>query len=208
MSLPLTANRVALTLLQSIEAISIPGRLQLFHHSPSQALSIYGVLTGMALPCILFPSAITSSISIMLMPTVAEIQASKDDAEMGDIVKKVVGTCFFLGISCCIIFLLCGNWMGSTLFRSEMAGKFIVTLAWICPFLYTNTALLSVINGLGKAGSTFFINTMGLLIRIAGVFFIIPIWGIQGYLWGLLVSQLAITVLAFSMLRRSLQKLM
>ena len=49
LSLPLTANRVLLNLLQSIEAISIPGKLRQYHLSTSEALSLYGVLNGMAL---------------------------------------------------------------------------------------------------------------------------------------------------------------
>ena len=196
LSVPLTANRVLINLLQSIEAISIPGRLQRFGLDTSQALSLYGVLNGMALPCILFPSAVTSSISIMLMPTVAEIQASDDRSEMLDIIKKVTGACFTLGLFCCLTFLLFGSWIGLALFGSRTAGKFILTLAWICPFLYTNSALSSIINGLGKTGSTLFVNTFSLLIRIFGVFYAIPLFGIQGYLWGLLISQLAATLLS------------
>ena len=204
LSLPLTANRILINLLQSIEAISIPRCLQQYHYNASEALSLYGVLNGMALPCILFPSAITSSVSIMLMPTVAEIQVSENRGEMMDIIKKVAGSCFILGLSCCLVFLLFGHWIGVTLFDSETAGKFMVTLAWICPFLYTNSALTSVINGLGKTGSTFLINTTGLLIRIAGVFLVIPHFGIQGYLWGLLISQLTVTILAFLSIRHTL----
>lgn len=206
LSVPLTANRVLINLLQSIEAISIPGRLQLFGLSTSEALSLYGVLNGMALPCILFPSAVTSSISIMLMPTVAEIQATDNRTEMLDIIKKVAGACFILGLFCCLSFLLFGAWIGATLFGSPTAGKLILTLAWICPFLYTNSALSSVINGLGKTSSTLFINAFSLLIRIAGVFYAIPLFGIQGYLWGLLVSQLAATLLSIIVIYLNVRK--
>lgn len=196
LSLPLTANRVLLNLLQSIEAISIPGKLRQYHLSTSEALSLYGVLNGMALPCILFPSAITNSVSVMLMPTIAEIQTSKTKKELSDLIKKVVTACFILGLSCCLFFLLTGSFIGMTLFNSRTAGKFIVTLAWMCPFLYTNSALLSVINGLGKTGSTFLINAAGLALRIGSVFYAIPRFGIQGYLWGLLLSQFSVTLLA------------
>lgn len=200
LSVPLTTNRVLINLLQSVEAISIPSQLKLYNHSTSEALSIYGVLTGMALPLILFPSAITSSVSIMLMPTVAEIQASSQKERMYPLLQKTIGVCFALGIGCGLLFLIFGSWLGNFLFHSETAGNFIVTLAWICPFLYANTALVSVINGLGKTISTFCINTLGLLIRIAGVFLAIPVFGIQGYLWGLLVSQLSISVLCLGKL--------
>ncbi|CUP10672.1 polysaccharide biosynthesis protein [Eubacterium sp. am_0171] len=204
LSLPLTANRVLINLLQSIEAISIPARLQLYNHSTSEALSIYGVLTGMALPCILFPSAITSSISIMLMPTVAEIQTTDNRDDMVNIIKKVAGSCFILGLSCCFIFLVLGNWMGTVLFGSSTAGKFIITLAWMCPFLYTNSALLSVINGLGKTAYTFLINSLGLIIRIGSVFAAIPLFGIQGYLWGMLASQLIVSICAGIVLKKEI----
>ena len=97
LSLPLTANRVLLGLLQGIEAVSIPGCLKLYNHSTSEALSTYGVLTGMALPCILFPSAITNSVSIMLMPTVAELQVKDQASGIRKMLQKVLGSCFLMG---------------------------------------------------------------------------------------------------------------
>lgn len=194
-SAPLTGNRILLNLLQSVEAISIPIRLQQYGMTGSEALSTYGVLTGMALPCILFPSAISNSISTMLIPAVAEVQAVKNEKELNRLIGKTVCSCFLLGAISCSCFLLLGNWAGNFLFHSPLAGKFIVTLAWTCPFLYTNSALISIIHGLGKTQISFLINSFGLLLRIAGVFFAIPIYGILGYLWGLLGSQLAVTTL-------------
>lgn len=194
LSIPLTANRVLINLLQSIEAISIPIQLRRFQYSASESLRIYGVLNGMALPCILFPTAVTSSLSIMLMPTVAEIQASQDSSLLR-IIKKVSRFCFSLGLFSCLCFLLFGHLLGNILFHSDLAGNFIVTLSWICPFLYVNASFLSIINGLGKTGWTFLINTLGLSVRILSVFYIIPLFGIQGYLWGLLSSQLLVSLL-------------
>lgn len=197
LSIPLTTTRILVNLLQSIEAISIPNQLQQYHINSSDALSLYGILNGMALPCILFPSAITNSISVILMPTVAEIQACGKRYELLNIIKRVCGICFLLGLLCCLVFLFFGNWIGTILFHNKTAGDFIITLAWICPFLYTNNALLSVINGLGKTGITLFINILGLMIRITGVFFAIPVAGIKGYLLGLLISQLVVSIAAF-----------
>lgn len=195
LSVPLTANRILLNLLQSIEAISIPKALITYGSNRNEALSLYGVLTGMALPCILFPSALTNSISVMLLPTVAELQASQKRETLLLLIKKVFFCCFALGLSCTIGFLLFGRFIGSTLFHSTLAGSLILTLAWICPFLYTNSTLVSILNGLGYTASSFFVNTVGLLLRIASVFFLIPLAGIRGYLWGLLGSQLTITLL-------------
>ena len=116
------------------------------------------------------------------------------------LLKKAAASCLILGLSCCLFFLIFGNLLGTILFHSSAAGKFILTLAWICPFLYTNTALMSAINGLGKTLFTFMINVTGLLVRIGGVFFAIPKFGIQGYLWGLLASQFVVTGLSAAVL--------
>ena len=78
LSLPLTGNRILLNILQSIEAVSIPASLLIYGLSTSDALSTYGVLTGMALPCILFPSALTNSASTMLLPVITEAQTQKN----------------------------------------------------------------------------------------------------------------------------------
>lgn len=189
-SIPLTGSRVLLNILQSVEAVSIPLRLRMHGMSVSDSLSTYGVLTGMALPCILFPSAITNSVSTMLLPTVAEIQAADHSAEMQKLVRKVMTCCVSLGCICCAGLLITGRWIGQFLFHSTSAGIFITTLAWMCPFLYTNSTLISIINGLGKTTLSFLINSVSLGVRIASVWFLIPVFGIKGYLWGLLASQI------------------
>lgn len=196
LSIPLTSSRILLNVLQSIESISIPLRLQQFGYSTSEALSNYGVLTGMALPCVLFPSAITNSVSTMLLPTVAEIQATKNYTPLKKLIGKVCFYCILLGSACCLVFFLLSNWIGEILFHSDLAGIYLKTLAWLCPFLYLNSTLASITNGLGKANISFLINTIGLAIRIAGVLFFIPIIGMNGYLWGLLLSQ-ALTCLLY-----------
>lgn len=149
-SFPLTLNRVLLTLLGSIEVVLIPQRLQLYGLSPSDSLGIYGVFTGMALPLILFPSTVTNSASVMLMPSVAEMQALGFRRRIRHITGKACTGCLLLGTLCAAGFFLFGPFLGNILFHSPTAGVYIRTMAFICPFLYMNTALVSILHGLGK----------------------------------------------------------
>lgn len=205
MSLPLSANRVLVNVLQSMEAVMLPGQLRLYGYSNTEALSVYGTLTGMALPMVLFPSVLTNSVSVMLLPLIAEAQEKQEKKYIINAVKK---TCFYsllLGFLCTLMFLIFGRWMGTVLFSNSLAGTFIVTLGWICPFLYLSTTLHSILNGLGKTTHTFFLNILGLGIRIAFVLLVIPLAGIKGYLWGALLSQIVMAAGALLMLlvRRS-----
>ena len=200
----LTANRIALNLLQSIEVISIPQALVRYGLSSSAALSHYGILNGIALPCILFPSAVTNSVSVMMLPTVAEIQAASQKRTLVSMIRKVSASCLFLGLVCTAGFLVTANFLGNTIFQSPGASSYIRTLAFICPFLYTNSTYISILNGLGQTTSTFLINVTGLSIRIAGVFFLIPRFGMTGYLMGMLFSQLYVFFCCILKLKRSL----
>ncbi|SHJ98227.1 oligosaccharide flippase family protein [Hespellia stercorisuis] len=199
---PLTANRVLLNVLQSIEAFSIPLQLRAAGCDAAQALSIYGVLTGMALPCVLFPSAVTNAVSLLMTPTVAEMSVEPVQKKQQNFVKKILFCCFGLGVLCGLLFLIFGKFLGTLLFHSALAGDFILTLAWICPFLYLNTTLISVINGFGKTTLTFLINMAGIIIRIISIFLLIPICGIHGYLIGLLISQFVICMLSATVTKR------
>ena len=169
-ALPLTASRVLLNLFQSLEAISIPLALQKYGMSISASL--------------------TNSISTMLLPEVASMPDAQKKHALPQLLRKVIFFCLFLGFACLLFFFTASGFISRRIFHTSEAGNYILTLAFICPFLYSNTALISVLNGLDLAGKTFLINLFTLAVRICGVLFLIPQFGILGYLWALLASQL------------------
>ncbi len=206
MALPLTANRIVLNLLQSIESVSIPAKLKVYGYDTATALSVYGVLTGMAMPLIFFPNALTGSVAVLLLPIISENNALGNTQTVKRAIFCTVKYCGGLGFICLCIFGLFGNLIGKTLFDSELAGHFITTLGFICPFIYLDTTLSSILQGLGKAGSIFLMNVICLLVRLAFIFTAVPSVGITGYLWGLLASQLLQTILYISCLYRFIKK--
>ena len=201
---PLSLNRTLINFLQSIEAIYIPQCLQRYGYDNAKALSVYGVLTGMALPLILFPSAITNSISVLLLPIVSEADSTGNQSAIRKAVRKSIKYCFLLGFLCTAIFLIFGRFAGMLLYNSSLAGSFIITLSFICPFMYIASTLNSILNGLGKTIHTFAFSMVSLLFRLLFVFLAIPVFGIQGYLWGLLASQLMQTLLCIFAVRKYL----
>lgn len=200
MAIPLTANRVVLNLFSSFEHIMIPNRLKLFGYTNSEALGVYGILTGMSMSIIMFPSVITNSVSVLLLPTISEAKAAGDDRLIRRTILKTIKYCLFLGFLCTAGFLSTGRFLGNFLFENALAGTFIVTLGWICPFLYLSSTLSSILHGLGYPGLTFCLNLMACGIRILFVMIAIPVYGIRSYLWGLLASQIFTALLALLIL--------
>lgn len=194
--IPLTANRVTINLFSSVESILIPARLQMFGYNNSDALSVFGILTGMAMPMILFPNVLTSSVSVLLLPTISAAQADCNRKLIVQAIKKTVEYCLILGLFSTLFFLLTGNFIGQKVFQNTLAGTFIVTLSWICPFSNLAATLSSILNGLGKASYSFALNLCGSLIRILFVLILVPVYGIRSYLYGMLFSQLFIAGLS------------
>ncbi len=195
-SIPLSMNRLALTLFASFESILIPSRLVLFGYSQSDALSIYGVLTGMALSIITFPTVFTNSVSVMILPMISEADSRNDNKKISRTIYQTIFTCLLLGAICTACLLFCGKWIGDFLFGNALAGKFICMLSFICPFLFLSSILSSIMHGLGMPGYPFLLNLFGSLIRIGFVYILIPQYGIKAYLMGMLLSQVFTSVLS------------
>ncbi len=202
LAIPLSLNRIIINFLQSIEAIFIPNRLMSYGYDNGTALSVYGVLTGMALPLIFFPSAITNSICVLLLPIVSEADAADNMGTIRKAVHKSIRYGFWLGVLFTTLFLLSGKFLGRFLYQSDLAGSFILVLSFLCPLMYIASTLNSILNGLGKTGATFAYSMISLLVRLGFVFFAIPKFGIHGYLYGLIASQMVQTLLCMFAVRK------
>ncbi|MCI5881657.1 MAG: polysaccharide biosynthesis protein [Lachnospiraceae bacterium] len=190
LAFPLTVSRIVVNLLQSVEAVAIPSRLCRYGYDSVTALSVYGVLTGMALPLLFFPNALTGSMSLLLLPMVSEADAKGNTDAVKNTTLKTIHSCLLLGAACTLFFFLSGPFLGRFLFHSELAGRYIRSLSLLCPFLYLCTTLSGILHGLGKAVSVFFVNVFSLSLRLLFVFFLIPAFGIDCYILSMVLSQL------------------
>lgn len=202
LALPLMGSRLILNILASAESIWIPSRLCAYGLSSSEAFSVYGVLTGMAMPFILFPSAITNSMAVLLLPAVAEAQSSGRSDRIGQTVTMSLRYSLYMGILCIGVFTMFGKVLGTSVFHSASAGTFMEILAWLCPFLYLSATTGSILNGLGRTRTTFLQNAAALSVRIAFVLFGIPRFGILAYLWGMLASDILLALMHLRSLSR------
>ena len=193
--IPLTANRLSLTLLQSLESVLIPGMLYLYYQDNNLSLELYGILTGMSLPFIMFPSTITNSLSTMLLPAVSSANATKDTCFVRSTTEQSIHFCSIIGILSAAIFIIFGKELGIVVFDNQTSGEFLVQMALLCPFIYIATTLSSILNGLGKTTLNLLFFIISISIRIAFILFVVPVVGIKGYMWGLLISYLLLTML-------------
>lgn len=187
---PLSANRLVMSLLQSVESIMIPSRLILYGLPESTALSMYGTLTGMSLSFILFPTALTGSFSLMLLPDIAKACSEHRISYIRKASKLSLSTTFFIGCAFTAFFFLFGDRIGALCFPGTLAGTYIRSLSWLCPFVYLNNVLMSILHGMGMTALTFKTQLSGLVLRLGVTVFLIPLYGMNCYFLALLGSQI------------------
>lgn len=194
-AVPLTANRLILNLLGSMEAVAIPTLLRQCGYSSSQSLTLYGTLTGMALPFIFFPNALTNAVAVMLLPMISESNFVGDIRKVRSLTERILRLCTGMGMFFAILFVAFGPFLGELLFHNSTAGQYIRILGFICPLLYLDTAFSAILQGLGKVGTIFYTNLSCMLVRLTVLTLFIPRVGMKGYLWGILAGQLVLTSL-------------
>ncbi len=196
LAMPVSFTRIFLSLVHTVEAFLVPFLLVVFGLSEDTSISIFGILTGMSMPFILFPSAITNALSAMLLPSISEA-ASRNDFQL---IKKTSSValkyCMSMGIFFTGFFIINGYDLGYMFFGNEPAGQFLRILAWLSPFIYVGMTLSSIINGFGYTKTTLIYNTISAIIRIVFIIIFIPFFGVKGYLFGLLAGEITNTLLS------------
>lgn len=194
LAIPLTLNHVLVTLSHSLENLLLPQQLVAFGYTSDEALAHFGVLSGMALSVIFFPSAITNSLSVLLLPRISETKAKGDMCAVLETIKGAVCCGVALGSLCTFVFLFSADWFGTFIFDHALAGFYIRILSILCPFMYTAILLSSIVNGLGHAGLTLSCNLIGCAIRIFAIWYLVPVYGMYAYIISMIVAAMVVAM--------------
>lgn len=191
----LTSIKLTISLLHSVESIFIPASLVKYGYTMNEALSVYGIYSGMAMPFIMFPATITMAISTMLLPAVSKAHSSGNKKQIKKLIRRTSYFCLVTGMAATVFFLLFGNICASLFFHNELAGRYLTVMSFLCPFLYLNMTYSSILNGLGKPHMTFVITVVCTLIKILSLMFFVPKYGMIAYIATSLVAEALLCVM-------------
>lgn len=185
---PITANRICIHLIQSLEAVLLPMMLITNGSSQSDSVALYGILTGMSMPLILFPATITNSMSQALLPDVSRAWQSQNLHHLRKSIALSLGMALNLGLICIPCFYFYGSEFGRIIFDNPTVASQTKLLSLLCPLIFISSMLSSTLNGLGKTDTVFISSLIAQIIRLALIVFIVPKTGISGYITGIILS--------------------
>lgn len=189
-SLPITGSRYLTTILRSTENIIIPVTLTKYSASAEEAVVHFGMLKGMAIPLIFFPASFLSALSTLLLPKVAVERKLGEKGKLQKSVETAIGTTLFAAMPIMAIFLTFGRQISHLLYSSEGVGFIVVTLAPIVPFMYLESVCDGILKGLTQQAHSFLYNIIDSTIRLCAILLIVPRFGMQGFLWIMIFSNI------------------
>ncbi len=197
---PITSNNLIFTLFSSFEAIILPTFLFQYYNNADTSMEMYGIITGIVIPFLLFPATITNSLSTMLLPSISYACAKRDTEAIKKALVSSALFCIMLGSFACILYILFGKPICTFAFESTEAGTLLQLMGFLCPFIYLSTTLSSVMNGIGYATQNLIYNILGISVRILCIVFFVPHFGIHAYICGMFGSYLLHNILTITKL--------
>lgn len=194
-AVPVSFNRFITSIMSTIEQILIPQRLLAGGLGYQQSMQEFGRLSGMAMPLLFFPSLVTSSLATTLVPAISEAVSLKNFRAVNYRISKSIQITFALGFIFMAIFYSYPDEISSMIYKREKIGDLLYVLSFTCIFIYLQQTLLGTLNGLGKQAISLRNSIIGNTIRIGAVYFIIPLYGLTGYIWGTIASSIVVCVL-------------
>lgn len=175
--------------LSTLKQFIIPIRLVLFGLPYSIALSEYGKINGMTMSVLLFPNVFIISFSKLLIPEFTGLLVKEYKKRILDICQKVflATSIFSIGIS--IIFFFFANQISFMSFQNLECAKYIKVLCPFILFMYLDSILDSILNGLNKQFGVMVCNILDLILTICVLYFLLPTLGLTGYLLAIMISE-------------------
>lgn len=194
-SIPVSINRLLTSIMGAVEAILLPARFLAGGLDYKSSIEALGRLSGMASPLIYFPTVITSALAIQLVPAISQALSLKRHKLANLRISRCIKLSFLLGFACFSLFYTFGDYIGDFLYKGQDVGSILKNMSWLCILLYLQQTMMGILNGLGKQGYALFSTTVGYIVRISFVWFVVPIYGVNGYIVGSFASMLIMTTI-------------
>lgn len=185
-TLPITSVRASGSLVSSAVAILLPAMLIRAGASETQALELFGVVSGMVIPVLFIPSTIIGSLALVLVPDLSESFYRKNTEKLYRNLRRGLQIAFL--ISCFLfpfLFVLGGD-LGRLAFSNALAGELIEKGACILLPLSLTIISTGMLNSMGFERQTllyYFFSAAALLLC---VWLLPPVCGAFSYVLGLI----------------------
>ena len=145
-----------------------------------QALSEYGIISGIALPYVLFPSVLIIPFSQLIVTELAQERTLGHKKNIRRIALRSLRATIIYSLIMMLPFLVCPDVIVSMTGVCRESIFYLRVLAPLIPLSYLDSAVDGMLKGLDCQKSYFHINIIESVIRVIMAFTLIPFFGPAG----------------------------
>lgn len=176
--------------LNTYKQIMIPMGLEKSGVSCSIALAQYGIITGMVIPILMFPSAFLSAFSSLLIPEVAEKHVQKMHKRINYIISRIFKVTLLFSICMSGIFVTYSNELSMLIYKNLDAAYFIRILAPLIVAMYFDDIVDAILKGINQQVYVVKVNILDTIICIILLYTLLPLYSIKGYILVIFISEI------------------
>ncbi len=189
---PVTAQRLISSAILMLQALLIPLALQKGGLSTAQATDAYGNFSGVALSLIHLPGIFTATLAMALLPSIAETE--QNTTRLNSRINQSLHITAVVALPFMLLFWCFAPQLCQWLFRAPAAAESLQVLAAAAVFIYAQTALTSILQGLGKLKALFASLIISGGLFVAAIWLLVPPLGLCGAALAELLFAAAATV--------------
>ena len=180
-ALPITSGKYLNSLLRMAENVLVPiyltkGTVE------GNGIALFGMIKGMALPLLFFPSTLLSALSTLLIPEISESSIRGQAGVVKSIISRIIKITSLISIVFTAVFMVCGPQLGLLIYNSADVGFLLRALSPIVPFMYLDAISDGILKGLDQQKFTFITSVSDSAIRIILILFLLNKFGIFGFI--------------------------
>lgn len=174
--------------LSSAEHLLLPMGLRAF--GSDGALAQYGTVSGMAIPVILYPMALMNSFAQLNTVDIASrVSAGEKEADLRKRIGNGILFAIVYGVGCAAVLRAFAYRLGDGLFFGAGAGEYIFALSGYVVLAYIDHIADSMLKGLDQQSYVMRVNIIDSAIGLACTALLVPMMGIEGYIFSLYLCE-------------------
>ncbi len=200
LALPLTGMKLVSSLMRTVQSALIPARLQISGLPASEALSRFGMLSGMLMPVLMLPSFITCSLCMVAAPELTRRQAN--GTPQRSLVRRILGGTLLVGLCAMVGVWLFAPLIADTLYRQAELLPLLRRCCVLVPVMALSQVVSGLMNGLGLQGTSLRIALFANLLSVLLMYALAAQPTLQ--LWGAVIAMAAAQAVTLALSLRAL----
>jgi stage V sporulation protein B len=150
LALPITIGSIVVPLVNMVDSTLILPRLQAGGFSETQALALYGDLSGAAMPLVNVPTIFTLALSTSLVPAISNAFAHNNKGQIQKLSSLAMRIGMMIGLPAALGLFLLAEPISILLYKNVDVARSLAVVAFAVIFISLNQTTAPVLQGLGK----------------------------------------------------------